>query len=126
MTLGERTIPMADLQTQHVGANDLVFTKLVPPQLHPQLVPRAALLGRLGIGLSCKLTLVSAPAGFGKTTLVASWLATKAKGIRQKVQDIDDETLLPFTSSPLPFYAAWVALDSGDNDPSRFWRYVLA
>jgi hypothetical protein len=60
---------MAQYQTQQIGPSDLVNTKLVPPQLRPQLVSRTALLGRLDAALNCKLTLVSAPAGFGKSTL---------------------------------------------------------
>ncbi len=66
------------------------------------LVAREALLARLDNGLDGKLTLLSAPAGFGKTTLVTAWI----------------------TARSLP--SAWVSLDEGDNDPVRFWRYVIA
>lgn len=91
-------------QTLQIGATDLVQTKLVPPHLRPQLVARSRLLDRLDDGLSGKLTLVSAPAGCGKTTLVADWLRGQTARLG----------------------VAWVALDAGDNDPLRFWRYVLA
>ncbi len=74
----------------------------MPPRLHASVVPRPELLARLDQGLSKKLTLVSAPTGFGKTTLVSLWLA---------------ERRLP---------AAWVALDENDNDPVRFWTYAIS
>jgi LuxR family maltose regulon positive regulatory protein len=85
---------------------ELLRTKIAPPRLNPHFVPRQALLARLDAGLEQKMTLISAPAGFGKTTLVSEWIA----GLRKQDQ-------LP----PV----AWVALDAGDNDPVRFWRYVL-
>jgi LuxR family maltose regulon positive regulatory protein len=69
-------------------------------------VTRGSLLARLDAGLAHKLTLLSAPAGFGKTTLVSEWIASR--GERQD-------------SPPV----AWVSLDGGDNDPARFWRYVI-
>lgn len=84
----------------------LLTTKLHIPQARRDLVPRPHLFARLNQGLSSKLTLVSAPAGFGKTTLVSTWLAT-----RNAQQELPP--------------AAWVALDAGDNDPVRFWRYVI-
>jgi LuxR family transcriptional regulator, maltose regulon positive regulatory protein len=52
----------------------LLQTKLAPPRLRPPLVARAALFDRLDAGLDNKLTLLSAPAGFGKTTLVSAWM----------------------------------------------------
>src|SRR5580765_8369000 len=80
---------------------ELLRTKLTPPRLPAGLVPRAALLARLEAGLARKLTLVVAPAGFGKSTLVAGWLAVH--------------------SGP----TGWVSLEAGDNDPVRFWNYVF-
>src|SRR5512134_2314456 len=85
---------------------DLLSTKLAPPRLSANVVPRKSLLVRLDAGLEKKLTLISAPAGFGKTTLVSKWIA-------EHRQDHN------------PPQIAWVSLDSGDNDPVRFWRYVL-
>ncbi len=84
----------------------LLRTKLyLPgPRSAAQLVPRPRLIERLNDGLDGKLTLVSAPAGFGKTTLLSEWAA--GCGPRTRV--------------------AWVSLDTGDNDPSRFWAYVVA
>ncbi len=79
----------------------LTETKLRPPDPRAGLVARGSLLGRLGAAVDAHaLTLVSAAAGWGKTTLVGAWLARSAQP------------------------AAWVALDATDNDPARFWRYI--
>jgi LuxR family maltose regulon positive regulatory protein len=80
----------------------ILATKLYIPRLRPNMVSRPRLLERLNEGLHRNLTLISAPAGFGKTTLVSEWLA----------------------SSPRP--AAWLSLDEGENDPSRFLTYLVA
>ncbi|MBA3943528.1 MAG: hypothetical protein H0X37_03080 [Herpetosiphonaceae bacterium] len=93
----------------HAGlatAEILLVPKLQPPRLHNSLVRRERLLAQLDAGRERKLTLLSAPAGFGKTTLVCQWLAEAAE------QD----------NAPV---IAWLALDQGDNDPLRFWRYVI-
>jgi LuxR family maltose regulon positive regulatory protein len=87
----------------------LLQTKLHIPALPPseRLVSRPSLLGRLNDGLhpSCKLVLISAPAGFGKTTLASEWVTARAS------QD---------------WAPAWVLLDEQDNDPVRFWSYVIS
>ena len=57
----------------------LLSTKLYIPQPRPKLVLRQKLIDRLDAGLHCKLTLISAPAGFGKTTLLSEWLADSDK-----------------------------------------------
>ncbi len=80
----------------------LLATKLHRPRLPPHLLRRTHLTARLQQALTCPLTLIAAPAGFGKTTLLAAWL---------------HEVLVP---------AAWVSLDDGDDDPVRFWSYTLA
>ncbi|MCL5962484.1 MAG: LuxR C-terminal-related transcriptional regulator [Chloroflexi bacterium] len=82
----------------------LLRTKLYAPPPHPKLVPRPQLVQRLGKGRSLghRLILVSAPAGFGKTSLLSGW-ASQAQG----------ET-------------AWLSLDEGDSDPVRFWTYFIA
>ncbi len=80
----------------------LLSTKLIPPRLPSSLVPRQALLARLDAGLDRKVTLISAPPGSGKTTLVSEWLAARQ-------------------SMPV----GWVSLDASDNDPVRFWRYAI-
>jgi LuxR family maltose regulon positive regulatory protein len=61
------------------------------------------LLGILRNALDCKVTIMSAPTGYGKTTLLAHW---------RQVEEAD-----------LPF--AWVSLDEQDNDPIRLWRHIL-
>ncbi len=82
--------------------NPLLATKLHVPRPRAQLVPRTHLVERLQRGAEGALTLVSAPAGFGKTTLLTQWLA----------------------QSGTP--AAWVSLGPEDNDPSRFLSYLIA
>jgi LuxR family transcriptional regulator, maltose regulon positive regulatory protein len=68
-------------------------------------VPRQSLSARLDDGVSRALVIISAPAGFGKSTLLTSWLAEGATQGRS---------------------VAWLSLDAGDNDPNVFWRYFLA
>ncbi len=80
----------------------IVTTKLYIPPLRPNSVVRPRLLARLNDGLHHKLTLISAPAGFGKTTLASAWLARCGRP------------------------AAWLSLDSADNDPNRFLAYLIA
>ena len=80
----------------------LLPTKLHVPRLRPSLVPRAHLVERLEQGADRALTLVSAPAGFGKTTLLAQWLM----------------------ESEIP--VAWLSLEAEDNDPTRFLSYLIA
>jgi hypothetical protein len=81
----------------------LVVTKLRAPTARTDLVPRRRLVDLLVRRGPHKLTLIDAPAGWGKTTLLAEWQ--------------DD----PAESRPF----AWVSLDKADNDPVRFWTYVL-
>jgi LuxR family maltose regulon positive regulatory protein len=87
----------------------LIETKLFLPSPRPGLVPRPRLRERLDRGLGAKLMLVSAPAGFGKTTLLVDWLASAAP-----------------SRDGAGLRGAWLGLDPGDNDPARFWRYVVA
>ena len=85
-------------------STSLLATKLYFPPARPKLVPRPRLVERLNAGLRKPLTLISAPAGFGKTSLMSEWR-------------MGNESRLP---------AAWLSLDEGDNDPSRFWSYLIA
>lgn len=87
----------------------LLTTKLYAPLVRPDWVLRASLLARLDAGLAQghRLTLVSAPAGFGKTTLMAAWLQRRRE-------------------ASAPESAAWLALDAEDNDLARFLTYLLA
>ena len=82
--------------------DDLLATKLHVPGPRPGFVPRPRLAQRLDEGLGQGLILVCAPAGSGKTVLLADWAR--------------------LGRSP----AAWLSLDAGDNDPARFWRHALA
>jgi LuxR family transcriptional regulator, maltose regulon positive regulatory protein len=89
------------LATPRAGHEVLVETKLYAPRARREWVARDELVGQLA-GASGRLLLVEAPAGFGKTTLVAQW------------------HLSPTESRPF----AWVSLDRGDNDPRRLWGHV--
>ena len=80
----------------------ILATKLYVPPPRPGVVLRPRLFERLDEGLHSRLTLICAPAGFGKTTLISEWLA----GCERPV--------------------AWLSLDEGDNDPTRFLAYLVA
>ena len=114
-----------------VGAQDvpLLRTKLyIPPFRHEQ-VRRPCLLERLDAGLRRRLTLVSAPAGFGKTTLVSEWIGSKEADLRSVGVGSrgDGAYALPTPYSLLhtPSFA-WLSLDESDNDPTRFLIYLIA
>jgi LuxR family maltose regulon positive regulatory protein len=92
----------------------LLKTKLYVPQPRPNLVPRPDLIAQLNAGLSGKLTVVSAPAGFGKTTLLSEWIHRMAKS-----EGVKDQP------SPLSS-VAWLSLDENDNDLARFLVYLIA
>ncbi|MGD2158493.1 MAG: LuxR C-terminal-related transcriptional regulator [Anaerolineales bacterium] len=85
----------------------ILTTKLYIPAPPSNLIPRPLLLEKLNQGLDHELTLVCAPAGYGKTTLVSTW-------VHQALSKIDH----------LQF--AWLSLDKSDNDPSRFLAYLIA
>ena len=87
----------------------LLRTKLQIPQVTTGLVLRPRLLARLDGGLARPLTLVCAAAGFGKTTLVSSWLAS-----------------LPEAGANTAVPAAWLSLDAGDSDLPAFLRGFIA
>ena len=80
----------------------ILTTKLYVPPPRPHAVLRPRLTERLNEGLHRKLTLISAPAGFGKTTLLGEWVA----GCERP--------------------AAWLSLDEADSDPTRFLAYLVA
>jgi LuxR family maltose regulon positive regulatory protein len=89
-------------QATGLPGSGLVASKLVAPAPRAELIPRADLLSLLQASLQFKLCLVEAPAGCGKTTLLAQWQAAAGGG-----------------------RVAWVSLDEGDNDPTRFWVCVV-
>src|SRR5512136_379642 len=80
----------------------ILATKLYIPPPRPKVVSRPRLIERLNEGLQRKLTLISASAGFGKTTLVSEWVASCGRPV------------------------AWLSLDEGDNDPAGFLTYLVA
>ncbi|MCG3212399.1 MAG: Serine/threonine-protein kinase PknK [Anaerolineae bacterium] len=102
----------------------ILATKLFKPPPRPEFVPRPHLIERLNLGLHRRLILISAPAGFGKTTLVSSWLNQRAEGGRMK--DESAETLHPSSFTLHPSKVAWFSLDEGDNDLARFLTYLVA
>ncbi|GHO76425.1 helix-turn-helix transcriptional regulator [Ktedonobacter sp. SOSP1-85] len=86
------------------SSHPLLATKFLPPVSSHEIIARPRLLALLNAGLHRCLILVSAAAGFGKSTLLASWVCSFAPGHPK---------------------AAWVSLEAGDNAPAQFWRYVL-
>ena len=76
--------------------------KLRPPPLRPEWVVRSRLLDNLQQAVERPVTLIAAPAGYGKTTLVTQWLASGTR----------------------PATVAWISLDAADNDPARLWSHV--
>ena len=99
-------------QQETVQPRLLLETKFYPPRAPRDLVPRPRLRDRLVRGTTSKLMLVSAPAGFGKSTMLAQWL---------------DELLdAAPAADAAERSAAWLSLDQDDNDPAFFWTYVIA
>ncbi|HYB00549.1 MAG TPA: hypothetical protein VED37_10070, partial [Ktedonobacteraceae bacterium] len=98
---GNARVDKAPPATNRVLDNPLLATKLHVPRPPQQLVRRIRLVEQLQQVTERQLTLIAAPAGFGKTTLLSAWL--------------QDAHLSP----------AWVSLDIGDDDPTRFWSYAL-
>ena len=90
------------LAPQRNPLSPLLATKLHAPRPRIHLVPRAHLVKHLERGAESALTLVSAPAGFGKSTLLAQWVAESAMPV------------------------AWLSLEAEDNDPTRFLAYLIA
>jgi len=101
---------MAELSLKKNGGDTftsqepLLMTKLLIPPARTDLVRRTRLFERLNDGIKRKLTIVSAPAGFGKTTLLSAWTDTRPNG---------------------KSHTAWLSLDEEDNDPVRFWVYFI-
>jgi LuxR family transcriptional regulator, maltose regulon positive regulatory protein len=89
-------------ETAPAGQDVLLATKLHVPAARPGLVPRPRLAGRLQDAVARGLALVCAPAGYGKTVLLAEWVRSRRRP------------------------GAWLSLDAADNDPARFWRHAVA
>jgi LuxR family maltose regulon positive regulatory protein len=99
-----RQMPASDSRSPgQVQQASLLLPKLRPPRLPSFCVSRQRLLARMEEGRQGKLTLVLAPAGSGKTTLVRQWIETQGQDTQ----------------------SAWLSLDPEDDDPIRFWHYVL-
>lgn len=90
----------------------LLATKLFIPTIRPKLVSRTRLIEQLSAGLHRKLTLISAPAGFGKTTVVREWVDSVQNSHKKS-----DQT---------NYGIAWLSLDEGDNDSTRFLTYFIS
>ena len=90
----------------------LLTTKFYIPPVRPSLVPRPRLIKRLNECMLCKLTLISTPAGFGKTTLVSEWVESL---------HLDAENKNQFKNR-----IAWLSLDKSENDLKHFLVYVIA
>lgn len=90
-----------DAMDNRDAADPLLRTKLALPVPRASLVSRQRLDALLHAGMARRLTLIAAPAGSGKTTLLSNWFHRHAGAV------------------------AWISLDAADNDPTRFWSYVL-
>ncbi len=118
----------------------LLRTKLFIPPPRPNIVPRPRLIEQLNQMIGHKLTLISAPAGFGKTTLVSEWIndlrdtkdeirITNYK-LRNTSYDEINESIktnpIVNRKSQIENHVAWLSLDKGDNDLNRFLTYLMA
>ncbi|MDQ2886359.1 MAG: LuxR C-terminal-related transcriptional regulator [Chloroflexota bacterium] len=106
------SVPLAQTRQTSIAANSVPFEPLLVPKLQlpraqRSLLLREHLLEMLDKGLERKLTLIAGPAGYGKTTLVGQWLVERG------------------AQADFPRVASFT-LDEGDNDPIRFWRYIIA
>jgi LuxR family maltose regulon positive regulatory protein len=116
------TINEAQSDTTSVDAGYIPAAKVRLPQPRAALVPRPHLTARLNAALTAPLTLIAAPAGFGKTTLLSAWIQSVGAGNTKHASQTTSP--LPDPRPPAP-HVAWLALDSGDDDSIRFWRAVI-
>ncbi len=98
----DKIVKSGDIPKESKLSTSLLKTKLYVPSVRPEWVLRPRLIEQLNAGLDRKLSLISAPAGFGKTTLLSEWVASCGRPV------------------------AWLSLDAGDNDPVRFLSYFVA
>src|SRR5918995_1446374 len=104
-TMSRRSRGQPDRWQSPPGAEvPLLASKLTPPRPPRWLVARGRLVELLDAGVQDRLTVLTGPAGSGKTVLLSSWASTAA----------------------LPGPVAWLSLDAADNEPARFWSYLLA
>jgi LuxR family maltose regulon positive regulatory protein len=91
--------------------DSLLLTKFYVPQLRPEYLSRPQLIRRLDEALGRKFTLICAPAGYGKTTLLAEWIAARPSRAATGQRNLS---------------LAWLSLDAADSDPARFFAYLVA
>ncbi|MGB3218630.1 MAG: LuxR family transcriptional regulator, partial [Anaerolineae bacterium] len=104
----------------------VLATKLYIPPPRPKVVLRPRLIARLNEGLHGKLTLISAPAGFGKTTLVSEWVNNLRFTSDDFRLDAANGGEIVNLKSQIANRVAWLSLDAGDSDPTRFLAYLVA
>jgi len=108
-------------------STSILATKLYIPPPRPKVVLRPRLIERMNEGLQRKLTLISAPAGFGKTTLVSEWindLRFTNYDLRESL--VNEQTFVNPKSKIANRPVAWLSLGEGDNDPTHFLTYLVA
>jgi LuxR family maltose regulon positive regulatory protein len=105
----------------------LLQTKLFIPPLRPNLIPRPRLIERLNQGLDSgsKLTLISGPTGYGKTTLITDWIS-KLTGVQRRSGTGQRHVNLPPAHPHSLTRIGWLSLDEADNDLHRFFSYLIA
>jgi LuxR family transcriptional regulator, maltose regulon positive regulatory protein len=105
----------------------ILATKLYIPPPPPKVVSRPRLVERLNEGVQRKLTLISAPAGFGKTTLLSEWVASQSTEYRAPSTELTPSESTRYSVLGARYSkVAWLSLDEGDNDPARFLTYLIA
>jgi LuxR family maltose regulon positive regulatory protein len=97
----------------------LLETKLYVPRPRGSVVPRPRLTERLERGAAGRLLIVSAPAGFGKTTLLTEWLTAQRADGAERADGAD-------RLDQAERRVAWLSLDAADNEAASFWSYVIA
>ncbi len=104
----------------------LLQTKFYRPHWNVALVARPHLLARLNDALQRQLTLIAAPAGFGKTMLVSEWLAALGKPNADNQANVAKAEFAQRQANAQLPDCCWLALDEGDNDPVRFFAHFMA
>jgi LuxR family maltose regulon positive regulatory protein len=102
--------------------SQLLATKFFVPVMSGPLIWRSRLASLLDMSLQYPLTLLSAPAGFGKTVLLSTWAQSDVFGSHTTFKDEGANAFQPATHARM----AWLSLDEDDNDPQLFWTYVLS
>lgn len=116
---------LVQVEVGEVAIPKLLATKLAPPPLRPDLLPRPRLTRQLDAALAGALTLIAAPAGSGKTTLLAAWRSQA--GTRSWVGGDRGGIPTPNTQHPTPAArTAWLSIQPHDDDLTTFLRYLVA